>query len=183
MVPFKGNKPSIHTEAVADGGGGHGVKDLAPIGGDEIGGDKSGSHFGSFGPVRVAQVNGKTEMAGEVQKKLGIELQLRTSFNDHRLDVVIPMSASNPSHLSISLHMTIQKELQTLPRIKPYREVSGVSQNNCKSISHSPRQPLLDPIDLSLLPGKKDQFMVSLPQVRREGHAEDGLRQGRGVRR
>jgi len=27
--PFKGNKPSIHTEAVEDGGGGYGIEDLS----------------------------------------------------------------------------------------------------------------------------------------------------------
>ena len=47
--PFKGNKPSIHTEAVEDSGGSHAVKDLSPIGGDEIRGDEGGGNFGSFG--------------------------------------------------------------------------------------------------------------------------------------
>ena len=107
-------------------------------------------------------MNGKTEMAGEVQK-LGIELQFRTSFDHDGLDVVIPMSTGYASHLSIGLDMALQKELQALPGIKPDIEVSGVGQNHGKSISHSPGQTLLDPIDLSLLPGKKRQLMVSLP--------------------
>jgi hypothetical protein len=47
--PFKGNKPSIHTESVEDGGGGHGVKDLTPIRRDQIRGYEGGGHFGSFG--------------------------------------------------------------------------------------------------------------------------------------
>ena len=47
--PFKGNEPPIHTESVEDGGGGHGVKDFTPIGGDQIGGYDGGGHFGSFG--------------------------------------------------------------------------------------------------------------------------------------
>ena len=47
--PVKGNKSSIHTEAVENGGGRHGVKDLSPVRGDEIGGDEGGGRFGSFG--------------------------------------------------------------------------------------------------------------------------------------
>jgi hypothetical protein len=117
-----------------------------------------------IGPVRVAQMNGKTEMASEVQK-LGIELQLWTSFDHHRLDVVIPMSMGHTSYLSISLDVALQKELQALAGIKPHIEVSGVGQNHSESVSHSPRQTLLDPIDLSLFSGQKRQFMISLPPL------------------
>jgi hypothetical protein len=115
-----------------------------------------------IGPVRVAQMNGKPEMAGEIQK-LGIELHFRTSFDHHGPDVVISVSASEPSHLTIGLDMTLQKELQILPGIKPYIEVSGIGQNHSESVRHSPRQPLLNPIDLGLFSGQKRQFMVSLP--------------------
>ncbi len=55
-------------------------------------------------------MNGKTEMASEVQK-LGIELQLGTSFDHHGLEIVIPMPMGYAFHLSISLHMTLQKKL------------------------------------------------------------------------
>jgi hypothetical protein len=109
-------------------------------------------------------MNGKTKMASEVQE-LGIELQLRTSFDHHGLDVVIPMPMGHASHLSISLDMTLQKKLQALAGIKPHIKVSGVGQNHGKSISHSPGQTLLYPIDLTLLPGEKCQFMVSLPPL------------------
>jgi hypothetical protein len=109
-------------------------------------------------------MNGKTKMPREVQK-LGVELQFRTSFDHHGLDVVIPVAASEPSHLSISLDMALQKELQTLAGIKPDTKVSGVGQNHCKSVSYSPGQTLLYPIDLSLLPGEKRQLMVSLPPL------------------
>jgi hypothetical protein len=47
--PFKGNKPSIHTETVKDGGGRDSVKDLSPIGTDKICRDECGGYFGSFG--------------------------------------------------------------------------------------------------------------------------------------
>jgi hypothetical protein len=107
-------------------------------------------------------MNGKTVMAGEVQK-LTIELQFRASFDHHGLDIVIPMAMGHAFHLSISLDMTLQKELQRLAAIEPHIEVSGVGQNHSKSVSDSPGQALLDPIDLSLLPGQKRQFMVSLP--------------------
>ena len=49
--PFKGNKPSVQTEAVKDGGGGHGVEDFSPVGRDEICGDDGGGYFGSFGDI------------------------------------------------------------------------------------------------------------------------------------
>ena len=47
--PFNSDKPSIHAEAVEDSGGSHAVKDLPPIGGDEIRGHKGGGHLASFG--------------------------------------------------------------------------------------------------------------------------------------
>ena len=47
--PFKGNKSSVHTEAVEDGSGCHGVKELTPIRRDQIRGYEGSSHFGSFG--------------------------------------------------------------------------------------------------------------------------------------
>jgi hypothetical protein len=115
-----------------------------------------------IGPVRVTQMDGKTEMSCEVQK-LGIELQLGTSFDDDRLNVVIPMVMGHASHLSMGLDMALQKELQILPGIKPDIKVSGVGQNHGKSISHSPGKTLLDPIDLSGLSGEKCQLMVGLP--------------------
>jgi hypothetical protein len=106
-------------------------------------------------------MNGKPKMSCEVQK-LGIELQFRTSFDHHTLDVVIPMSMGHASHLSISLDMALQKELQILPGIKPHVEVSGVGQNHSESVRDSPGQPLLDPIDLGLFSRQKRQFVVSL---------------------
>ncbi len=47
--PFKGNKPSVHTEAVKDGGGRDSTKDLSPIGRHKIRRDECGGYFGSFG--------------------------------------------------------------------------------------------------------------------------------------
>jgi hypothetical protein len=75
------------------------------------------------------------------------------------------MPTSHASHFSISLKMTFQKELKALPRIKPEIKISGISQDHGKSIGRSPGQTLLDPIDLNFLPGKKRQFMVSLPAL------------------
>ncbi len=46
--PFKGNKPSVHTETIQNGGGSHGIKDLSPVRGDEIGGEEGGGDFGAF---------------------------------------------------------------------------------------------------------------------------------------
>jgi hypothetical protein len=107
-------------------------------------------------------MNRKTVMAGEVQK-LGVKLQFRTSLDDNGLDVIIPVSTGNASHLPIGFDMALQKELQTMPGIKPEIEVSGVGQDHGKSIRRPPGEPLLDPIDLNFLPGKKRQFMVGLP--------------------
>ena len=76
-------------------------------------------------------------MPREVQK-LGIELQLGTAFDHHGLDVILAVAMGHTSHLSIGLEMTLQKELQRLPGIKPHIEVSGVGQNHCKSVSDSP---------------------------------------------
>jgi hypothetical protein len=109
-------------------------------------------------------MDGKPIMPGKIQK-LGIELQFGTSLNHHTLEVIIPMSVSDSSHLPIGLDMALQKELQALPRIESYIEVSGVGQNHHKPIGHSPRQTLLHPIYLSLFPGEKRQFMVSLPPL------------------
>jgi hypothetical protein len=58
------------------------------------------------GPVRIAKMNGKPEVAGEVHK-LVIELQLGGSFNHHGFEVVIPVSPGNASHLPIGLQMTL----------------------------------------------------------------------------
>jgi len=43
--PLQGNELSIHTESIQDGSGCYGVKDLSPVGGDEVGGDERGSDF------------------------------------------------------------------------------------------------------------------------------------------
>jgi hypothetical protein len=51
--PFKGNKSSIHTEAVKDGGGGYGVKDLSPIRGDEIGGQTHLRQLFDFSKIQI----------------------------------------------------------------------------------------------------------------------------------
>jgi hypothetical protein len=73
------------------------------------------------------------------------------------------MPVSHPCHLSIGLHMALQKEFQALPRIKPHIEVSGgVGQNHDKPIGHGPEETLFHPVDLCLLPREKGQLMVSL---------------------
>jgi hypothetical protein len=46
--PLEGDKLSIHTQSVQDGRGRYGIKDLSPVGGDEIGGDQGGSDLRSF---------------------------------------------------------------------------------------------------------------------------------------
>jgi len=47
--PFKGDKPSIHAQAVQDGRGCDRIKDLSPIGRDKIGGNQGGRDLCSFG--------------------------------------------------------------------------------------------------------------------------------------
>ncbi len=85
-----------------------------------------------------------------------------TSFDHHGLDIVIPVSVIYAFHLPIGLDMTLQKEHRRVVMIKPHIKISAVSQNHPKSVSHSPGETLLDPIDLSLLPRQKAQLMVSL---------------------
>ena len=157
LIPFDPPEADLTVEV---------VKVLEAIDPEPVSGISEGS-FNSpllIGPVGVTQMNRKTVMTGEVEQ-LGVKLQFRTSLDDDGLEVVIPVSTGHASHLPIGFDMAFQEKLQILPGIKPDVEVSGVGQDHGKSIRHSPGEPLLDPIDLNFLPGKKRQFMVSLPAL------------------
>ena len=47
--PFESDKLSIHTQAIQDSRGCDRIKDLSPVGRNEIGGDKGSGDFGPFG--------------------------------------------------------------------------------------------------------------------------------------
>jgi len=85
-----------------------------------------------IGPVRIAKMDRKTEVAGKVQE-LGVKLQFRASLNDDGFDVVIPVSAGHAAHFSIGFDMALQEKLQTLPDKTGGRGI-GVGQDHGKSI-------------------------------------------------
>jgi len=43
------DKPAVHAQPVQDGRGRHGIEDLAPLGGDKIGGDDGRPDLRAFG--------------------------------------------------------------------------------------------------------------------------------------
>jgi len=106
-------------------------------------------------------MNGEPIMSREIQK-LGVELQFGTPFKDYALEVVVSMPVSHSTDLPIGLDMALEEKLQALPWIEPDKEISGVSQDHDKPISHSPGETLLHPVHLSLLSRDKGQLMISL---------------------
>jgi hypothetical protein len=104
------------------------------------------------GPAGVARVDGKSVVPGEVQE-LGVEGDLRGSFEDHAFEVVIPMAVGDPSDFLEGIQVAVQEVLQGLAGIELEEQIPGIGQKVHESVEDPGGNPPLHPVDLRLFSG------------------------------